>query len=148
MKLILAAMVGISGSGKSFYANGLQTSLNAKLVETDALRQELLGNVGDQTQQGRIFAEARHRVNKFLAQGHNVIIDATSLNPRERKDWIKIGHANGAEVRAYFVEVSPELAKQRNGTRDRQVPEWVIDKQIAKLQPPSKAEGFDVVAKV
>jgi predicted kinase len=148
MKPILTVMVGISGSGKSFHANKLQTSLNAKLIETDALRQELLGNVQDQTQNGRIFAVARDRVNKFLAEGHNVIIDATSLNPKERKDWVEIGRANGAEVRAHFVEVSVDVAKQRNLQRLRQVPDWVIDKQVAKLQVPSKGEGFDSVVKV
>ena len=141
-------MVGISGSGKSFHANKLQTSLNAKLIETDALRQELLGSVQDQTQNGRIFAVARDRVNKFLAEGHNVIIDATSLNPKERKDWVKIGRDNGAEVRAHFVQVPVDVAKQRNLQRLRQVPDWVIDKQFAKLQTPSKNEGFHSVVKV
>jgi predicted kinase len=148
MKPALTVMVGISGSGKSFHANKLQTSLNAKLIETDALRQELLGSAQDQTQNGRIFAVARDRVNKFLAEGHNVIIDATSLNPKERKDWVEIGRANGAEVRAHFVEVSVDVAKQRNAQRLRQVPEWVIDRQISKLQPPTRTEGFDSVTKV
>lgn len=147
-KPILTVMVGISGSGKSFHANKLQSSLNAKLIETDALRQELLGSVQDQTQNGRIFAVARDRVNKFLAEGHNVIIDATSLNPKERRDWIKIAHDNGAEVHAHFVSVSVEIAKARNLQRLRQVPDWVIDKQVAKLQAPSKNEGFHSVVKV
>lgn len=141
-------MVGISGSGKSFHANKLQTSLNAKLVETDALRQELLGNVQDQTQNGRIFAVARDRVNKFLAEGHNVIIDATSLNPKERKDWVEIGKAHGAEIYAYFVDVPISVAKARNAVRVRKVPEWVIDRQSSKLIPPDRQEGFDKITTI
>ena len=53
-KPILAVMVGISGSGKSTYANGLKTSLKAELVETDAVRVELTGNAEDQSQNGRV----------------------------------------------------------------------------------------------
>ena len=145
MKPVLAVMIGVSGSGKSFYTNGLKVSLGAKAIETDALRQELLGNVNDQSQNGRIFTVAKQRVNNELAQGKNVIIDATSINVRDRKDWIEIGKNNGAEIRAYFFDVPINVAKERNAKRQRQVPEWVIDRQYSKLQPPTRAEGFDSV---
>lgn len=148
MKPILAVMVGISGSGKSFYSTGLQTSLGAKLVETDGIRKELTGDATDQTQNHRVFSIAKRRVNDELAQGKNVVIDATSLNVKDRKDWVEIGKANNAEIRAYYVDVPINVAKERNAKRLRQVPEWVIDKQAAKLQPPTRAEGFDSVTKV
>jgi predicted kinase len=143
MQSKLAVMVGISGSGKSTFAHGLKTSLNAELVETDAIRVELTGTADDQTQNGRVFQVAKKRVNDYLAQGKNAIIDATSLNPKERKDWINIGKANNAEVIAYFINVSPEVAKQRNNSRLRKVPDWVIDRQVSKLIVPTKSEGFD-----
>jgi predicted kinase len=145
---ILCVLVGISGSGKSFCANGLRVSLDAKLIETDAIRQELTGDATDQTQNHRVFSVAKRRVDDELAQGKNTIIDATSLNVKDREDWVEIGKKNNAEIRAYFVDVSPTLAKQRNAQRLRQVPEWVIDRQISKLQPPTRAEGFDSVTKV
>ena len=148
MKPILAVMVGISGSGKSFFSTGLQSSLGAKLVQTDAIRQELTGDATDQTQNHRVFSIARRRVNDELAQGKNVIIDATSLNVKDRKDWVEIGRVNNAEIRAYYVDVSINVAKERNAKRARQVPEWVIDKQLNKLQPPTREEGFDSVTKV
>jgi len=44
MKPILSIMIGISGSGKSTFAEGLKTSLDAELVETDGIREELTGN--------------------------------------------------------------------------------------------------------
>lgn len=144
-KPILAVMVGISGSGKSTYANGLKTSLNAQLVETDAIRLELTGDAEDQPQNGKVFEIARKRVNDYLSQGKNTIIDATSLNAKERKDWIDIAKANNAEVRAYFVDTPIDVCKAQNNKRARKVPEWVIDKQANKLHSPTKAEGFDSV---
>lgn len=147
-KPILAVMVGISGSGKSTYANGLKTSLNAQLVETDAIRQELTGNAEDQSQNKKVFEIAKTRVNDYLSQGKNTVIDATSLTIGDRKDWIYIAKANNAEVRAYFVDTPVDVCKMQNTKRNRKVPEWVIDKQASKLHPPTKNEGFDSVTTV
>lgn len=144
-KPILAVMVGISGSGKSTYANGLKTSLNAQLVETDAIRLELTGDAEDQSQNGRVFDVAKKRVNDYLSNGKNTIIDATSLTIRDRKDWIDIAKANNAEARAYFVDTPVSVCKSQNNKRSRKVPEWVIDKQANKLFAPTKAEGFGSV---
>jgi predicted kinase len=145
MKPILAVMIGISGSGKSTYANGLKTSINAELVETDAIRLELTGNAEDQSQNGRVFEVAKKRVNDILEQGKNAIIDATSLTLRDRKDWIEIGKKNNAEVRAYFIDTPISVCKSQNNKRQRKVPEWVIDRQASKLYAPTKSEGFDSV---
>lgn len=148
MKPILAVMIGISGSGKSTYANGLKTSIGAELVETDAIRFELTGNAEDQSQNGRVFALAKKRVNDYLVQGKNVIIDATSLSVKDRKDWIEIGKTNNAEVRAYFIDTPVNVCKSQNNKRQRKVPEWVIEKQASKLASPNKSEGFDSVTTI
>lgn len=147
-KPILAVMVGISGSGKSTYAHGLKTSLNAQLVETDAIRLELTGNAEDQSQNGRVFGIAKRRVADYLSQGKNTIIDATSLSIKDRKDWVEIAKTNNAEVRAYFIDSPIDVAKAQNAKRSRKVPEWVIDRQASKLQAPTKSEGFDSVTVV
>jgi len=148
MKKKLIVMVGISGSGKSTFSNGLKTSLNATVVETDAIRQEVCGNAEDQTQNGRIFGIAKARVDSYLKQGKNVVIDATSLNAKDRRDWVRIGKENNAEVIAYVVKTDIATAKKRNASRARKVPEWVIDKQAAKFVQPSRNEGFDDVINV
>ena len=138
-------MIGISGSGKSTYAYGLKTSLRAELVETDAIREELTGNASDQSQNYKVFQIAKKRVNDFLRQGKNVIIDATSLSTRDRKDWIEIGKDNAAEIRGYFIDTPIDVCKSQNRKRARKVPEEVIDRQASKLESPTKFEGFDSV---
>jgi protein phosphatase len=148
MKPILAVMVGISGSGKSTFASGLRTSLKAELVQTDTIRAELTGNAEDQSQNGKVFAIAKSRINDYLSSGKNAIIDATSLDVKARKDWIEIGKANNAEMRAYFVDTPVDVAKRQNTSRTRKVPEFVINKQASKLQSPTKAEGFDSVTTI
>lgn len=145
---ILAVMIGISGSGKSTYANGLKTSLKADLVETDAIREELTGDASDQSQNYRVFQVAKKRVNDLLSQGKNAIIDATSVSVRDRKDWIQIGRYNNAEVRAYFIDTPIDVCKSQNRKRQRRVPDEVIDRQASRLESPTKAEGFDTVTVV
>ncbi len=151
MKAIFGIMVGISGSGKSTYAKGLaprltqENNLPTELVETDAIRLELTGNAEDQTQNYRVFTIAKTRVSTFLGSGKNVIIDATSLSVKDRKDWINMGKAKGADVRAYFVNTTVSQAKSQNSKRDRKVPNEVIDRQFSKLVPPTEAEGFSKV---
>lgn len=147
-KPILAVMIGISGSGKSTYANGLKTSLKAELVETDAIRGELTGDPADQSQNYRVFQIAKKRVSDLLEQGKNVIIDATSVSVRDRSDWIQIGKTNNAEVRAYFIDTPIDICKKQNRKRERKVPDEVIDRQASRLESPTKAEGFDSVTVV
>lgn len=148
MKPILAVMIGISGSGKSTYATGLKTSLGAQLVETDAIREELTGDPSDQTQNYKVFQVAKKRVSDLLSQGKNVIIDATSVSIRDRKDWIDIGRKNDAELRAYFIDTPVDVCKTQNKKRKRQVPDEVIDRQASRLEAPTKVEGFDSVTTV
>lgn len=148
MKPILAIMIGISGSGKSTYANGLKTSLNAELVETDSIRIELTGNAEDQTQNSRVFGIAKRRIDDILSQGKNAIIDATNVSVRDRKDWIYIGKKNNAEVRAYFIDTPIDVCKTKNRKRDRKVPDEVIDRQASKLESPTKTEGFDSITTI
>lgn len=148
MKPILSVMVGISGCGKSTFANGLKTSLSSDIVETDDIRKELTGDPSDQSQNRKVFQIAKQRVNSLLSQQKNVIIDATNLSMSDRKDWIDIGKNNNAEVRAYFIDTPIDVCKSQNNKRQRKVPEFVIDRQASKLYPPTKSEGFDSVTTI
>lgn len=145
MNPILALMVGVSGSGKSTYANGLKTSINATIVEPDAIRLELTGNASDQSQNDKVFSLAFKRSSDLLAQGKNVVVDATSVDKWSRSKWIDLGKKNNAEIRAYVIKTPLELAKKRNLGRDRVVPDNVIDKQNSRLQMPTQDEGFDKI---
>lgn len=143
--LILAIMVGVSGSGKSTYATALVGPLNAVKIETDMIRYELTGNESDQSQNGRVFGIANQRIRDNLSLGNNVIFDATNLSVRDRKEYIKIAKDFGAEIRAYVVQPELAVSKARNALRERKVPDDVIDRQHNKFVFPTVAEGFDSV---
>jgi predicted kinase len=45
-------------------------------------------------------------------------------------------------VEAVLFDTPVELCKARNGSRNRVVPEWVIDMMAARMARPTIEEGF------
>lgn len=70
-------MVGLPGSSKTTVSKKLSKEYNAIIIATDELREELLGDVQDQSSNGLIFQEAIHRIIENL-KDKNVIFDATN----------------------------------------------------------------------
>jgi predicted kinase len=51
-------------------------------------------------------------------------------------------------MEAIFFNVSPEVYLQRNKGRTRQVPEDVMQRMAAALEPPTRDEGFDRIIEI
>jgi predicted kinase len=60
-------------------------------ISTDDIRLEITGNAEDQSKNAEVFSIARNRVNSALSENKSVVVDATNLNPKDRKDFILIG---------------------------------------------------------
>ena len=138
----LTLMVGISGSGKSTHAAKLAQSIDATIVEPDAIRKELTGDASDQSRNGEVFRLAHQRAEAFLLTGKSVVVDATNLDRKTRAEWVAIARRCKAEARAVVVDTPVDVAKKRNLSRARVVPLDVIDKQARRLCPPTSDEGF------
>ena len=82
-------MVGLPYSGKSCYAKKLKEEFNAVIHSSDAIREEILGDVQDQNNNGMVFDVLHRRVIEDLSNGRNVIYDATNINYKRRMDTIQ-----------------------------------------------------------
>jgi predicted kinase len=112
-KLIL--LVGISGSGKSTWVR-LHADPNAIVVSYDMLRFEINGNVDDHPNSSKIHLIALSRIVKGLCDGKDVILDATNVYSKGRRELL-------AEIRemadvdfvacAKIFPANPELSKLR-----------------------------------
>lgn len=142
----LFMMVGLPGCGKSTIAE--QMANDHRVVHSsDKLREELLGDVNDQSKQEDVFAELHRRVFQDLNAGKDVIYDATNLNYKRRMQFLSELRRNVESVWAVCCVIpTPYLECQwRNANRDRVVPESVIDRMYRSFDPPMYAEGWDEI---
>ena len=147
-KIILLA--GLAGSGKSTYAAKLsKENPNIKIVSSDSIREKIFGNVNDQSHNYEIFSKIiPEQIRRGIAWMNDVIIDATSINHKDRKSYIQLANQLNVDIECHYFPADIELAKKQNAGRDRKVPEWVIDKMANKWQEPSIDEGFSHVVNI
>lgn len=149
-KVKLYVLVGISGSGKSTVAEKIRKEEEEKgnkiiILSSDTLREQLLGDINDQTQNEYIFRELHKRTVESLIRGVSVLYDATSINRKDRQQILqKVQNIDCYKI-AYVMTTPFPICKVQNQKRDRVVPEFVLEKQLRKFQIPMKFEGFDEI---
>ena len=65
----LIMLVGVSYSGKSFYAEQLAKQTGAIIVSSDAIRGELWGDENDQRNPAKVFEVVHSRIHNLLKEG-------------------------------------------------------------------------------
>ena len=152
MNNTLYITVGLPGSGKSTYAKKFIADKNVEYLSSDSLRAVYGKGEDDQTVTPIVFGHIKRKVDEFLKDGKNVMVDATSVNRRERSDYINSAKKYGAKVVALVFKMDRNGLIARNKKRGeeggRVVPDWVIDKMLNKYEEPSHDEGIDVIIDV
>ena len=149
MNNTLYIAVGLPGSGKSTYAKDFIKGKDIEYLSSDSLRAVYGKGEDDQTVTPIVFGHIKRKVDEFLKDGKNVLVDATSVNRRERSDYINSAKKYGAKVVALVFKMDRNGLIARNKKRGeeggRVVPDWVIDKMLNKYEEPSSDEGIDTI---
>ena len=149
MNNTLYITVGLPGSGKSTYAKEFIKGKEIEYLSSDSLRAVFGKSEEDQTVTPLVFGHIKRKVDEFLKDGKNVMVDATSVNRNERSDYINTAKKYGAKVVAIVFKMDRQGLIDRNKKRGEQggrvVPDWVIDKMLGKFEEPSYSEGIDVM---
>lgn len=140
----LFVLVGISGSGKSWFANE-SLKENFEVFSSDAIRAEVFGDETDQTHNQEVFEILHKRLRMALKAGKNCVYDATNLNRKRRMAFLKSIQNIDCKKFCFVVATPFELCIERDKNRDRSVGEKVIRRQIFQFQLPLKEEGWDDV---
>lgn len=135
-------MVGLPGSGKSTYAK--KHFEDFVILESDALREELLGDAESQANNALIFSEMEKRAISALLDGRNVVYDATNIDEQNRKNLLSKLPC-GVRKEAFVLQAPISVCLRRNASRSRHVPEAVIVRMARSLQRPTIEDGFDAV---
>ena len=138
-------MCGLAGSGKSTFAKHLlEENPKSVIVSSDSIREELYGSESEQGNPTDVFNEMRVRTLKLLKEGHDVIYDATNINRKRRKGFLKQLPRDIHKVIIYIATPYKNVLSNNN-SRERVVPQDVIHNMYKNLHVPIKSEGWDEI---
>lgn len=141
----MTMMCGIAASGKSTYASKIAEETGAIIFSSDELRKEMFGDVNNQSNNQKLFQELHRRVKESLTAGNNVIYDATNISSKRRRAFLNELTKIPCEKKCIIMATPYEICIENNLNRERQVPEFVIDKMYRSWQTPYFFEGFDSI---
>ena len=142
-KPIIVMMVGLVGSGKSHHADKIAEEINATVFSSDKLRNEMFGDINDQDHNAEVFQELHKRIKECLKSGNNAIYDATNISSKRRCSFVQELNSIDCDKRCVIMATPYEQCLENNASRDRKVPEDVIDRMYRNWNTPYWFEGWD-----
>ncbi len=140
MELII--LIGIPGSGKSYYAR----TLNKPVISLDTIRRELYGDeriLGKGSETDRAM---RDKLIALAGAGKDAVLDATHVSATRRARMIRLGRKLGYNrIVGVWFKTPMRICLERNRARPNALPDFVLFKMNKDLnrQPPSAEEGWD-----
>ena len=114
----LVVLTGLPGSGKSHFARALARRYPAAILDSDGLRQVLFENPRHTAKEhGRLFPAMHALMDRLLAHGIPVIVDATNLKEANRRPYYEIADRRGAKVLLVRVWVPARTVRARLSKR-------------------------------
>jgi len=136
----VTVMSGLPGAGKDHWiAHHLP---DRPVISLDALRAEL--DVDPRDDQGPVLAAARERARTHLRAGRPFVWNATNVSRDLRRRTVDLAADYGARVTVVALEAAPEVIRARNAARPVPVPRAVIDRLVARWEPPDPTEAHAV----
>lgn len=130
-------MSGLPGSGKDTWLAKHRDD-DFPVVSLDQIRREL--GVDPTDNQGRVIQLAQERCRELLRKKTSFAFNATNLLKQTRQRWVGLFHDYHARIEIVYVEPQFKTLLDQNNRREKSVPENVIHKLAARLEPPTWSE--------
>lgn len=145
---IAILLIGAPGSGKSTWGKFYAESRGIVRLCPDEFRAKLGTGEDDQSVSAAAFGMTRAGMDNTLSLGQSVMIDATNMYKKARKQFLDIARSHGVKTMAVVFEATKETLLERNINRGksggRNVPEHVIDSMLSRYERPDNLE-FDLI---
>jgi putative nucleotidyltransferase with HDIG domain len=128
---------GLPGAGKDRWLAAQDPQL--PVISLDAIRAEQEVDPADE--QGGVVSAAKARARELLRRRQPFVWNATNLTRRLRDPLIGMFLDYGSRVRIVATDAPLELVLQRNRQRAEPVPEAVIRRLAARVEPPDLTES-------
>lgn len=136
--------VGISASGKSTWAHAQEDYV---VLDSDKIRGEIYGDETCQDNPSEVFDLMYRRAILALSRGKSTIHCATNLLMRHRIHLLNQLHNKFPDIhyRCVIFNTPIEICHEMNQQRERQVPDWLFERQVKQFQCPVYNEGWDEI---
>jgi len=129
----LIVMMGLPRSGKSSWTK----AQGHPIVEPDAIRLAMHGQVYVQTAEPFVWATARTMVNALFISGHDtVIIDATHTRKHTRDSWKSEDYVTKIKL----IDTPAHVCIQRAIETGQEYLESVIERMVSEWEPLEEDE--------
>lgn len=138
-------LCGLVGSGKSYKAKELAEQYDANIHSSDSIREELSGDINNQDINDLVFKTLHQRIREDLQNGKNCIYDATNISYKRRMSFLESLNKIPCEKICVLMATPYEQCLKNNASRDRVVPEGVIERMYRTFDVPWYYEGWDEI---
>lgn len=152
----LIMLYGFPGSGKTYFARQLATSLNAVHLQSDRVRYELFEEPRYDKQEDDIVAHLmQYMSEEFLKVGVSVIYDSDVTRSIHRREVREVAHAAKAFPLLVWLQIDIESAFARVVKRDRRktddkyaipLERDAYESELAQMQNPTQIEEYVVIS--
>lgn len=125
-------LIGVSGSGKSTYAESLFQNTRLSVVSTDKICEQFFGSESDQREGDKVFKAAYDWIEYWIENGKDVVFDATNTTKCGRNRLLRSIRYPCIKVAVLFTPPI-DVAIARNASRQRIVPNSIIRRQYEQL---------------
>ena len=128
----LVLLIGAAGAGKTTFA--ARHFAPDEVLSSDAYRALVSGDEANQKVSRVAFSILHRDLERRLLAGYLTVVDATNVEPRNRRELIRRAQAAGRPVVALVLDLHPAVVLARNATRSRQVDEAVVRWQLDRVR--------------
>jgi protein phosphatase len=128
----LVLLIGAAGAGKTTFA--ARHFAPDEVLSSDAYRALVSGDEANQKVSRVAFSILHRDLEQRVLAGHLTVVDATNVEPRNRRELIRRAHAAGVPVVALVLDLESAIVLARNATRSRRVDEEVVRWQLERVR--------------
>lgn len=111
---MMVIVMGLPGSGKSYFARRLSKRLNFEYIGSDETRKDMeaMGKYGKENKQ-QVYDRMEFLAEKSLRERRDLILDATFIKENLRQQFISLALNKNSAYCIIWIEAAEELIKKR-----------------------------------